>query len=368
MSKKKGPKRLSKDETKQQMAFTGGASNWFDLPEGIETWSPETKGRYNINVLPYEVTTKNHPEDGIEAGVLWFRTHFSVHHGVGAKGQSIVCPRTIGKKCCICEEADKLRKKDKDRYKDTIDQLYPQRFVAMNILHPDDAEQITVFLMSYGKFDKVLREELQEEENDEHLNFYHVDDGGRTLKVRFSPKSYQGKSYLQATDFKFLEREEMNEEEILDQVMDLDALLNVLPNEKIEALFLEGEDKDDEPEPVEEPEDDDEEEEDEPEDEEEKPKPKRKPKPKEEPEDDEVECKACEGSGKSSKGKECKACEGEGYLPAKKEEDDEPEPVEEPEDDDDWDENEEPASIEGSEKEEPKTEDDDWDDDDDWDE
>jgi len=384
MSKKKRPKRLSKEETKQQMAFSGGASNWFNLPDGIETWAPEKKGRFNIDILPYEVTTKNHPEDGIEAGVLWFRTHFGVHHGVGTKGQSIVCPRTIGKKCCICEEADKLKKKDKDRYKETIDQLYPQRFVAMNILHPDDSEQVTVFIMSYGKFDKVLREELQEEENDEHLDFYQVDKGGRLLKVRFSPKSYQGKSYLQATDFKFRDREEMNEEEILDQVMDLDDLLNVLPSEKIEALFLEGDDKEEEKEPETEEEfdvDDPEEEEEE----EEKPKRKlkKKPEPEEEeddwdddpedepvdkdspePEDDEVECKACEGSGKASKGGECKPCKGEGYLPVKKEEEEEPEPEKEEEpEEDNWDENEEPKANDDAEKEEDG---DDWDDD--WDE
>ena len=358
-SKKSSRRRLSKEETKQKMSSQGAGGNWFNLPEGVEVWAPEKKGRYNLDIVPYEVSTENHPEEGIEKGVLWFRTQFRVHHAVGMSEQSVVCPRSIGKKCCICDEADRLRKLDEDE--DVVRQLRGQRFTAMNILHPDDPDTIAVLVLSSGKFDNILKEELQEEENEEHLDFYQCEDGGRTIRVRFSEKTFAGNKYLQATDIQFKERDDMDEDEILERVVDLDTILNVLPPEKIEALFLEGgegetdEDEDEEQEEKEKPKS--------------KSKSKRKSKKEEEPEeedfdeeddededdedeDDEedeipegmIECVACEGSGKSSKGKKCVPCKGKGYLPDDEDEeedfDDEDEDEDEDEEDD-IDENEE---------------------------
>jgi len=402
-SAKKKRRRVSREDAKKRMASGGSGGDWFTLPNGIERWLPDKKGTYLIDILPYEVSTDNHPEDGIESGVLWFRTNFRVHHGIGVKDQSVVCPRSIGKACAICDEVDRLRKEDRDANEDVINSLKGQVFSVMNIKHPDDEDAVAVFALSYGKFDKILKEELQEEENEDHLDFYQCDEGGRTLRVRFSEKTFAGNKYLQATQIQFKEREEMDEDEILEKVVDLDSILNVLPSEKIKTMFLEGEEPEDE---TDEPEEDEEEK---------KPKPRKKSSKKKpakkkaskkkaepEPEEDEdedwdeeedeeeipegnVECKACEGTGISSKGKTCRPCKGNGYHPAPEEEeseedededwDDEDDVDEAPEDesddadDDDWDDEEEESEEEESEEEESEEEesedDDDWDDDDD---
>ena len=364
MARKKAKRRrVSREDAKKRMASGGSGGDWFTLPQGVERWLPDKKGTYMLDILPYEVSTDNHPEDGIEAGVLWFRTNFRVHHAIGVKEQSVVCPRSIGKKCAICDEVDRLRKEDRDANEDLINSLKGQVFSLMNIKHPDDEDAVAVFALSYGKFDRVLKAELQEEENEEHLDFYQCDEGGRTIRVRFSEATFAGNKYLQATKMEFKERDEMDEDEILEKVVDLDTVLNVLPSEKIKAMFLEGEEPEDEGDEDEEP----------------KPKPrkkgdKKKPakkkaakkKPKAEPEEDEddwdddddedeipegmFECKACSGSGKSSKGKKCTPCKGTGYHPEPEEEDDSDE------DEDDW--------YEDGDEEGDTDDDDDWDDDD----
>jgi len=377
--KKSKRKRMTKEQTKARMTQSGNGGDWFTLPNGIERWIPEKKGTFLIDVLPYEVSTENHPEDGIESGVLWFRSQFRVHHGIGVKEQSVICPRSIGKACAICDEVDRLRKEDRDANEDLINSLRGQVFSIMNIKHPDDEDAVAVFCLSYGKFDKLLKEELQEEENEEHLDFYQCDEGGRTLRTRFSEKSFAGNKYLAATQIQFKSRDNMDEDEILGKVADLDTILNVLPSEKIKAVFLEGE----------EPEGDDEEEvKSKPKKKGEKKKPadkkagKKKPEPEEEEDwDDEdeeeeeeekeipegmIECIACEGSGKSSKGKKCTPCKGKGFIP-------EPEDEEE-EEEEDWDEEDEEEEEEvkpkskSKKKSKPKQEpEEEEDDEDDWD-
>ena len=102
--------RLSRDEIiKKSTTPTNGGGNWFRLREGVEIWEPKEKGRYLIDVVPYETTSKNHP-NGVAAGVVWYQHPFKIHHGIGADGKSVVCPTTIGKKCPICEEIARLSK------------------------------------------------------------------------------------------------------------------------------------------------------------------------------------------------------------------------------------------------------------------
>ena len=104
--------RVSKDQERANAEKgSQGGSSWFALPEGVSNWAPESRGRYVIDVLPYEVKGKAHPDD-IEPGQLWYKLPFSVHHGVGASNDSIVCPASIGKRCPICEERNRLYKED----------------------------------------------------------------------------------------------------------------------------------------------------------------------------------------------------------------------------------------------------------------
>jgi len=375
-------RRVNRDAVRQNAEKGSGGNSWFALPEGVRDWSPKKAERMLLDILPYEVKTESHPDD-IAQGELWYKLPFSVHHGLGGSSTSLVCPKSINKRCPVCEERDRLTKEDPEKNEDAIKQLKPQRFVAYNIKDPEDAEKIAVFVYSYGKFASCLQDELKDPENDEHLAFFDVTEDGRTLKVRFSEEEFMGKKFIAATKIDFRPREEMDEEEILGKVVCLEEALQVPTYEKLKALFFQEseeeapkeddeeeapkagkkpareEDEEEEAEedeeeeapkpkkstkPVEEDEDeddeeeapkpskkpakkDDDEEEVEEDDEEDAPKPGKKPVPDTEDDDEDGEaeeedepvgkkCKACQGSGKNSKGGKCLPCAGTGKLKA----------------------------------------------------
>ena len=329
---KKQRRRVSADKVKENAERgSGGGSDWFQVKENVGRWSPDKAGRYNIDILPYEVKSESHPDD-VEKGCLWYKLPFAVHHGVGASNQSLVCPKSVGGKCPICDERSRLYKEDSDANEDIIAALRPQRFVAFNILSPEDDGRVDLFIFSFGKFYAVLKEELKDVHNEEHLGFFDVTDAGRTLKVRFSEEDFMGNKYLQASRIDFLPREEMDEDEILDKTVCLEDAIVVPPYDKLKALFeMDGEDEGG---------DDDIESEDDP-----KPskrgRGKAKSKPEPDPELDDDDCIACEGTGKNSKGRRCPICKGTGKKP-------EPDP--EPDGEDDSEPDPEPSKKEGTKK------------------
>ena len=335
-------KRVSKETVRDNaVKGAGKGSDYFILPEGVGLWEPKKAERYSIDMLPYEVTSKNHPDD-VEKGTLWYKLPFKIHRAIGAAKAYVVCPKSIGKACPICEERDRLYKEDGDKYEDVCKALRTQNIVAYNILDPEDADKTCLFIFSRGKFAETLEDELRDADNAEHLAFFDVNEDGRTLRVRFSEKTFEKSKYLAASKIDFKSREEMDEDEILESTVVLEEALVVLPYDKLSNIFFQKDEEEEEEEeaPVKktrrsrkkvEPEPEEEEEEEE---EEAPPKRKRRTKKKEpEPEEEEEEeddkpimdkvmdededCVACEGTGKNSRGGKCRPCKGTGSKPEK---------------------------------------------------
>lgn len=243
---KRKRKRVSKEDVRKNAKRGGGGSNWFNLPNGVEDWSPDKSGRYVIDIVPYETTDPNHPDD-LEPGTIWYKRAFVIHHGVGPNNDSVVCPVSIGKKCPLHEERARLSKKNKDgEHDEAIKELKGQTYVAFNILNPDDNDAISVFLMSQGKFwsaDAGLKTELEDAGNEKNLTFYDTE-GGKTLHVRFSDDSYAGHKFLRCSKINFKKRDDMDEDEILGKAVNLDEFLNVLPYDKLKNLFLQMDEED----------------------------------------------------------------------------------------------------------------------------
>ena len=383
---KKVRKRVTKEQVKSNAEKGGrGGNDWFKLPDGVGRWTPEKAGRFSIDVLPYEVSSKHHPDD-VEKECLWYKLPFQVHHGVGASNASLVCPQSVGKPCPECEERDRLYKEDSDSNEDILRTLKPQKFVAYNIVSQEDKDRVDLLILSRGKLASPLEDELKDPDNEEHLAFFDVNDSGRTLRVRFTEESFEGKKFLKATKIDFRARDEMDEDAVLSKTVVLEDALIVPDYDDFKKIFFQEDDEEpvmdelpaskdeDEDEEEEKPksktkdedEDEDEDEkpkakgkpkdEDEEEDEDEKPKAKSKPKdededeeedeakgkPKDEDEEEEKpkakgkKCKACDGSGKSSKGKRCTPCDGSGRIKSK------------PKDDEDEEEEEKPKAKKGS--------------------
>ena len=78
-----------------------------------------------IDILPYEAGEGN---PWAEPGNLhWERTYY-VHKGIGANGDTIVCPRMTAKeeRCPICEARLKLMKEGDEDNEELIKDLSPK--------------------------------------------------------------------------------------------------------------------------------------------------------------------------------------------------------------------------------------------------
>ena len=354
--------------TKENRA--GSDYGYLHLPKDVPVFKIEKKGKYLLDILPYEITDKKHldidQDLGIEVGELWYKRPFRVHRGVGADNTTVICPTTFGHKCPICEYRVQ-KKKEGAEYEEL--KLYNASLRALYIVIPRGVkgydEVPHIFDMSDYLFQEVINKELEENPD---AGIFPDPEEGLSLLVRFDEEKFGKNSFYKASRVDFEERDVLDEDDV-NHGIDLDAVITCPSYEKVEAAFFDLPDQ----EPEEDPEDDDEEKpkksfqkenakpvsgkskksspfkeepEEDPEedpDEDDEPvrrkkstsTPKNKPEPEEDPEDDDEEkpvrgkkgnkipegftqCIACQGSGKNSKGRECPICEGSGYVKDKK--------------------------------------------------
>lgn len=238
-------KRVSAEDVRNNARNSGSSSNvvgLLALPEGVGFWEPEKSGKYALDFLPYEVKIDNHP-DKIEKGCLWWKFPFAVHKNVGVNKEMVLCPRTKGQHCPICNQKDRLAT-DWDKNQLVIRAIKPQRWWAYKIKNLKDPEKIDVFAISEGKFHDYqgggLNKEI-EEGDEKNLLFYELVKGwGRTVTVRFSEETYEKSTFFKASRFDFAPRPDMEDEadEIIDALCLDDIFRNTLPYDKLEALFL----------------------------------------------------------------------------------------------------------------------------------
>ncbi|MCH7561603.1 MAG: hypothetical protein IIC67_09625, partial [Thaumarchaeota archaeon] len=96
MAKRSKHRRMSREDVRKNARDSNtSGGNWFTLPEGVRQYAIEKKSKVEMNILPYEVTSKNHP-DGIEPGILWYRYQFRVHHQIVPDDLSVVCTTSVG--------------------------------------------------------------------------------------------------------------------------------------------------------------------------------------------------------------------------------------------------------------------------------
>jgi hypothetical protein len=240
--KKKERRRVDRERVKSNAAEgSGGGLRWLRLPKGVDSYQPEKPGGVRLDIIPYEVKSPNHP-DRVEPGTIWYKRPFAVHFSVGVNAEEVVCPVLFGKRCPMCEERARLAK-NWDENEEAVKALTPQKWVAYNIVDPDDSDGVRVFVFSRGKFAEFLENELLEGD-ESNLSFYDVTEDGRTLKVRFSEDTYQGRKFIKATRIDFVQRSAMDEDDILSKTVCLDEAFTVLTYDQLETMFNGQEDSD----------------------------------------------------------------------------------------------------------------------------
>ena len=228
--------KLKKDTEKQK---SSGGTSYLNLPKGIKLYIAEADTRrIKLDFLPYTVSDKNHPnrDDKNEIalpGMLWWRRPVMVHRNVGAENEKVICLRSIGKKCPICEF-------QKKRYaegapKEETKEYYPQDRSLFIVIDTDEDDEIMVWDMSDRMFLDILRDELEEDDSNE---IFPDLEEGKTLQIslKWNTIGEKGKPFPEARSITFLEREPYSAK-ILKEVPDLDTILSVLTYDELFNKF-----------------------------------------------------------------------------------------------------------------------------------
>lgn len=253
---------VSKDAQRQKNA--GSSYGYLNLPRNVSVFSPEPGTRVRLDFLPYIVTDPNHPDHDTDAdrampGNQWYKRPFKVHRNIGVTKDAVVCLTSIGKRCPICEyRAQRIKEGADKKETDALKASQRNLYVVIPLGHKKFEEKIHIFDISQAMFQKLLIQEI--EENEELEMFPDLEDG-MTLKIRFASKSIEGGTpFAEAERIDPVAREKAYDESILEDVPNLDEVLKILSTEELKAKFFE----DEEPVRDEEDEEDDEDEDEEP--------------------------------------------------------------------------------------------------------
>lgn len=217
-----------------------GGSNHILAPEGMEFWKPEA-GTVTFNILPYKVSVDKH--SWVEKDDLWFEKTYTIHKNIGPQKRWYICPRTVDKKCPICEQQDILREEGAEQ--DIIDALRGQKKQIINV--DLNGKDVLLWDVPFHNFGKKLMEEVANEDP-EVADFFLLN--GFSLKVRFTKGTFRNNSFIETSKIDFVDREPLKSN-LLDKTVDLDKALNILSYDELKKAFL-GVEEDTEEKPVDE--------------------------------------------------------------------------------------------------------------------
>ena len=238
-----------RDNAKKRGKNSGGNRGILDLSssESPKFFKPKANRSYLIDIIPWIVQTKNHPQ-GIEPGEEDYILDVWVHGWIGVSNSTLVClERTFNKPCPICEERKTLMQ-DENTPKGIISKLSPQRRALYNIidLNNEDAG-IQIFDATYSQFEVELLEEADrpdlnsKEARTEPIIFADLIEG-KSIKFRTSEKTFyvsgdsKPKTYITYKSFDFVDRDPIDEE-VLKESYAFDKLLIIPSYDEVNKIF-----------------------------------------------------------------------------------------------------------------------------------
>jgi hypothetical protein len=253
--KKRNKYKDKMDANRERRDAEASGFSYLRLPKGVQVFKPidhfgkkEDSLTVLLDFLPYRVTDKGHPERdeannvAIE-GTEWWRRPFLVHKNVGTANETLVCRRSAGKKCPICEFVAEERKKGTDW--DELREVAAKKR-ELYIVVPLNIEGLKKEPMIYDDsthlFWKVLDKELRDAP--ENRGFMDLEEG-LSVRVRYSREKYNKFEYAATDRVDFKERKKGYDEDILDETPNLDEVLIVQSYEDMDAKFMEIEDDED---------------------------------------------------------------------------------------------------------------------------
>lgn len=262
----------------------GSGFGYLRIPNGVSVFVAEADEKYLFDFLPYEVKDKNHPDRDTKLelavpGSYWYKRPFEVHKNVGPKNEAVICPRSFGKTCPICDYRDSLKKEGADEAE--IKACNTSRR-NLYVVIPRGVKKVEEKPHLFDFSDYLFQEKFEEQlaDDDRWGDFPHPTEGC-SVRIRFAEGSFGGNKYPEPTRFDFEERDTPIDDSVLDDVPCLDECFDVLSYEELKANFFAV--------PTEDEDDDEEEEKPRKKKEAEKPASRRKPEPEPEEEEEEEE-------------------------------------------------------------------------------
>ena len=242
MARKRATKGAYKRAEEEKKKRTAGGK--YDLGDGDHEYFSPKKGNMSLVVVPYEVALKNHP-DRIPVGDIWCRMPVKIHYSVGVEEQAVICPKTVGKRCPICEDrVEKLKCARTDEEKDAAWAMKAQDRELYNVVDLDDLDSGVQFWdVALGNFGNLFSEEI--DAGQEEYDLFYDPDEPYSVEVRFKQDSFGGNKFLKAAKIDFEETEAM-EDDWLDDAIPLDQSLVILDYAELLALHLGLDDEEDE--------------------------------------------------------------------------------------------------------------------------
>jgi hypothetical protein len=212
-------------------------ATFLNLPPGLKMFKPKP-GTSLIDIVPFEVGKGN---PNAEEGDMWWERTFYSHKGIGANGDTYICPaRTYNEHCPICEHRAKLDAKGREQDAEVIKALKAkerQLFYVRDAKNPDKG--IMLWDMSTFLFGDQLSARLRNaDEDDDWDNFFH-DEDGLTLRIGFSEETYNGKGFCKTESIDFKNRKFPLEPDEIDDLKALDDLLIIRNYDDLADIFLE---------------------------------------------------------------------------------------------------------------------------------
>lgn len=218
-----------------------GVFDWKKIDTEISFFSP-VEGRNRINIIPYEIKTKNHPlvkRGEFEIGDLDYVLDFFVHRNVGPSESSVVCLKnTFGKPCPICEQSALLRKQGKEQ---EANELKPSRRVIYNVQDLKEPEKVKVFETSHFLFEKELIDESRDEEGG-FVDFADPTDG-KEIKFRCQEVQKGSMKFKEYKSFSFEDRDEEIDDELLEQAVSFDEVIRIPTYDEVQKILFGEEDE-----------------------------------------------------------------------------------------------------------------------------
>ena len=188
MAKKKR-KRISAKVSKDR--HSRGSIPTLNLPDGVVPLRIDKAGLKRFRFLAY-VTGENNPDAG--AGNEYHTRSYYKHGGIGPSNRSVVCLRSFGKPCPICEYQRELRTQadpDDQEMRDLIYSLRAQerQLYLLKDLKSEDPNQLMLWDVSYKGFGEQLDAVIAMGDEDDDREFFAMHDDGRIVVVSFAEKT-----------------------------------------------------------------------------------------------------------------------------------------------------------------------------------